>query len=140
MSEKAYRLARASVVGGVPSPRQAGAGHAEIRGVGVPRPQWKRLDCAVPSYTKTIRGLCWFAAVTGLALLPKCFACLAGYLAVFTGLATVTPELCGTGDTGTPDSLGYLFASGSLMTAAGISLWLMARNRPPMSERDGHER
>lgn len=43
------------------------------------RPRWPRL-----------------ALAGGLAIaLPKCLACVAGYLALGTGLAATSPELCG---------------------------------------------
>jgi LPXTG-motif cell wall-anchored protein len=49
------------------------------------------------------RRLRWVFAGTLVVLLPKCFVCVAGYLAVLTGLAFAMPELCGAGETGSSD-------------------------------------
>jgi hypothetical protein len=41
-----------------------------------------------PSWKKLVIG--------GLAaLLPKCFGCVAGWLAIAAGIRTITPEICG---------------------------------------------
>lgn len=140
MSEIAHGLARVSAVGGARSPRKAGSAHDGIRGLRASRLQLKWLSGAIPPDTKTTRCLRWLAAVTGLVLLPKCFACVAGYLAVLAGLSAATPELCGNGEAGAPGWVGYLFAGGSVTVVAGISLWLIERNRAPVSKSDGHER
>lgn len=37
------------------------------------------------------RGLRWLAPGAGLVLVPKCPACLAGYIALFTGVGVTLP-------------------------------------------------
>lgn len=48
-----------------------------------------------------IRFVAWLVAGAGIAILPKCIACLAAYLAIGAGLGLVEKEICGAAARGT---------------------------------------
>lgn len=61
------------------------------------------------------------------ALVPKCLACVAVYLALGVGLAAQTSELCGSVADNSPWSQGRF-----IMAASAVSVctsWLMTRRR-----------
>ena len=65
--------------------------------------------------------------VGGLAvLLPKCVACITGYLMLATGIIDMTPELCGAvaGVAATPDWQPSVITLASFVCA----LWVISRN------------
>jgi hypothetical protein len=81
-----------------------------------------------------MRGLLrWI--VTGMlaALLPKCLACLVGYLAVLSGLTRAAPELCGDGSAGALDALTYTLVALALAAGIGAAFRLTVKNRPQLS-------
>ena len=75
----------------------------------------------------------WLAAavpVIGLALLPKCLACVLGYIAIGAGLSAAGRELCGAVTSGDGwlavlTSDGWLY--GGLALAAGMTALVWGR-------------
>lgn len=69
----------------------------------------------------------WLAAGIAALLLPKCFLCVAGYVALAAGFAAGQPELCG-GLAALSDGAAFAFAA--LGAVAGVGLLLYAGRRP----------
>lgn len=89
---------------------------------------------------KTIRCLHRLAAIAALALLPKCFACMAGYLAVLSGLTAVTPVICGAGETGFPGWQAYVFSGLTLFVVGGGVFRLISQKGGDVSGCGGAKR
>jgi hypothetical protein len=66
----------------------------------------------------------WLRAVGLVVLVPKCFACVAGYFALATGIMTARPELCGA-QAAAPFCLQWLPIVAAI-TIAGSAFWLLA--------------
>ncbi len=65
------------------------------------------------------------------ALLPKCLACVVGYLALATGFAATSPELCGAVAAEAASPVWPAGAATGLIF--GGAFCLLARNRPKRS-------
>jgi hypothetical protein len=72
----------------------------------------------------------WTLTAAFALLLPKCLACVVGYLALAVGLAVKAPELCG-GNNGAAWAPWWLFGIGG-STFVG-ALWLASKIRARMS-------
>lgn len=69
----------------------------------------------------------WLSAVGAAALLPKCLLCVAGYIAVATGLGMATPELCG--PVGTARLPVWATAGVGIGVLAGIACLTLGKRR-----------
>lgn len=79
------------------------------------------------------RWLRWTVVFLAAILLPKCLACVAGYLALATGLMVAVPELCGEGSGTTWPPWLTLAVMALPLTVAG--LWFVLKNRRKVSGR-----
>ena len=61
-----------------------------------------------------------------VALVPKCLACVAGYLVLGAGLADRAPEWCGAGPAGVTWPWGWFVGTAAFL---GGAFWLLAGQR-----------
>ena len=62
---------------------------------------------AIPPYSRMSWRRSSFGWLLVAVVMPKCLFCLAGYLALTTGIATAAPELCGAAADDAAGSLGW---------------------------------
>ncbi len=71
----------------------------------------------------------WWSLAVGalLAILPKCIACVATYLAVGAGVAGIGREWCGEAECG--GGVGWLYGGMALTLAAALAARALGRRR-----------
>ncbi len=77
------------------------------------------------------RGGRWLATAALLAVVPKCFACLAAYLGLAAALSFGGPELCGAAENSANHWVSWLSLIALVCTLLGVVLTLRSRPAHP---------